>query len=146
MYSPPLRAKGNYTGLVSSVATEKERITTQCQPEVHFKAPPMSTEVTGNRAKLPVTKTELVNDQGVVSLMTNQSKEGLDSSSNESDVEMEPHVPSVAVKKRIHEEIGTAHEFELKFCFEMLDDVIFISTDLGDDSEEEPVILVSELK
>ncbi|XP_046438503.1 exosome complex component RRP45-like isoform X2 [Daphnia pulex] len=107
------RAKGKYSGLVASVALETERITTQSQAEVYFKASHHKAEVS-KKEPSAITKTKLVNDQGVVTLETS-----CDTSSSESEMEVEP-LPPVAVKKRVYEEI-----------------------DVGNDSEEEPVMLVT---
>ena len=99
------RAKGKYNGLVASVALETERITTQSQTEMFFKAPAQKMEVDAEKDSLPARKAKIVNDQGVVTLESNQML-GNDISSSESDIEMEKYVPPVVVKKRVHEEVG----------------------------------------
>lgn len=92
------RAKGKYTGLVSSVALEKERITTQSQAEIFFKTP-ADHKIEVETERLPVTKAAILNDNGVVSLESNNDD------TSDSDVEM-IQVPAVVVKKRVHEEVG----------------------------------------
>jgi len=111
------RAKGNYTGLVSCVAQECQRITTQSQAEVHLRftatAPdvPMETETTETTAT-----TQLLNDEGVVTLVSTESQG--DTSSSESEAEVVHLTPAPLTVKKIHE------------------------VDLGEESEEEPVMLL----
>ncbi len=66
---------------------------------MYFKAPHHKAEVS-EKEPSPITKTKLVNDQGVVTLEAT-----CDTSSSESEMEVEP-LPPVAVKKRVYEEIG----------------------------------------
>ena len=96
------RAKGNYTGLVSCVAQECQRITTQSQAEVHLRftatAPdvPMETETTETTAT-----TQLLNDEGVVTLVSTESQG--DTSSSESEAEVVHLTPAPLTVKKIHE-------------------------------------------
>lgn len=99
------RAKGSYTGLVSSVALEKERITTQFQPEVPLQVQPSSVINKRGAENLQLTKSELINDNGVVTLMTINNENLEEMSSSESDVETKRPILPV-VKKRVHEQIG----------------------------------------
>lgn len=95
------RIKGKYDGLVSSVALEAERVTTQSQARTYFKAPAHNLEENADEESLPVPKIKLVKDQGIVTLQTRS-----DASSSESDIEMDPLPPVPVVKKRVYEEIG----------------------------------------
>lgn len=109
------RIKGKYDGLVSSVALEAERVTTQSQARTYFKAPAHNLEENADEESLPVPKIKLVKDQGIVTLQTRS-----DASSSESDIEMDSLPPVPVVKKRVYEEI-----------------------DIGNDSEEESVMLIT---
>lgn len=77
---------------------------------MYFKAPHHKAEVS-KKEPSAITKTKLVNDQGVVTLETS-----CDTSSSESEMEVEP-LPPVAVKKRVYEEIGKNIGFVLYLVY-----------------------------
>ena len=120
---------------------------------MYFKAPKHKVEVL-DKEQLPITKTKLTNDQGVVTLETS-----CDVSSSESDIEIEPlpsvavkkiePLPSVALKKRVHEEIGKIFGFVLLVYLNALESnflnyfCFLFYLDIGNDSEEETVMLIT---
>lgn len=116
------RAKGNYTGLVMCVAKENERITTQSQAEVHLRFATAAPDVDMELKTLPeeTIKSQLSNDQGVVTLVSTENQDEMVSSESEDDVEVVRHIPAASTVSRIPE------------------------VDLGDESEEEPVMLVTQ--
>lgn len=127
-----IRAKGGYTGLVSCVALEAERITTQSQEEIQFQIPAEEEMEEETRTKeLTATKSKLINENGVISLENvaiveddDDDDEGIDQQkvdeemSAESEVEVLHHVPPVPPnqKKRIHE-VGKEIVVNLLFIF-----------------------------
>jgi hypothetical protein len=86
---------------------------------VYFKAPHHKAEVS-KKEPSSITKTKLVKDQGVVTLETS-----CDTSSSESEMEVEP-LPPVAVKKRVYEEIGKNIGFVLYLVYRH-SNLIFLS-------------------
>lgn len=88
------------------MAIENERITNRTQPETHFKVAQSNPKKSIKKGTTSsVSQGKLTNDQGVVTLENVQKTEDK-ASSDSSDVEMVPHIPSPTVKKRVHQEIG----------------------------------------
>ena len=100
-----LRAKGNYTGLVMCVAKENERITTQSQAEVHLRFATAAPDVDMELKTLPEEpiKSQLSNDQGVVTLVSTENQDEMVSSESEDDVEVVRHIPAASTVSRIPE-------------------------------------------
>jgi len=115
------RVKGNYTGLVMCVAKETERITTQTQAEVHlrFTTTAPDEDMEKKEEHKEVVKSQLSNDEGVVTLVPAENQEEMILSESEDDIEVVQQIPATSTVPRIAE------------------------VDLGDESEEEPVMLVT---
>lgn len=134
----PYRAKGKYAGLVASVAHQTNSITTRSQSPVNFRAPEINVEMTSDSQELVGSKTELTDDQGVVTLQTIQSY--MASCSSDSEAEMENDIVATTSETRVREESKWLVNTGSTFC-----KLISFSISLGSDgdSEEEPIILTT---
>lgn len=133
-----LRSSREYCGLVQCVALDTERITTQLQTEIHFKA---QVDVKENPSDIvkPI-KSKVTQEDGVVNLeILKESANDDEHMSSDSEVEMviqQPTIKSPAKPEKVYEQIG------MKFSFSIiLSAFTELYLDLGDDSEEEPVVL-----
>lgn len=146
------RAKGNYAGLVTCVAKERERITTQSQAEVHLRFTATAPDVDMEDETVPeeVVKSQLSNNQGVVTLIPAENQKEMVSSESEDDVEVIHHIPNASAISRTIEVGKHLHIFTKQSSPKrerMISTLIFNFDhflDLGDDSEEEPVMLVTQ--